>query len=534
MLATLYSAAIYGIDALPVTVEVSVTRGLGYQITGLPDESIKESLSRIAIAIQECGFQMPRTKLLIHLGPANVRKSGSAFDLPIALGILLATGQIEDLGKLSNYIIAGEIGLDARVNPVPGALCMSELSVRRQYKGLICPVQNAREAALIKQADVYPIQHLKNVLSFIQADFSIPAFKADKLPCPGTGTAMDFKNVAGQHRLKRAMEIAAAGGHHMLIRGFPGSGKSLLAKCLPSILPPMTEQEILETTRIRSLMLKDQELHQLITERPFCEIHPTISEAGLIGGTMQALPGQITAAHNGILFMDEFSEFKASVLDALRQPLEERRITVARSKAVIEYPAAFMLVAAMNPCACGYHRHPTIKCRCSKRALWWHYRKISGPILDRFDLCVEADHIEADDIFQDPAVNESSIVIRQRVIMARKRQLIRHARQSDVHCNAQYSHELVQQFCKPDEHAQRFLRGQWEKTGLSMRGLDKTLKVARTIANLAGSEQIELSHIAEALSYRFPIQAMQPNVKSAPAIPLKSAAELPRHIKDLL
>jgi magnesium chelatase family protein len=502
MLAQLHSATITGIEAVPVTIEVSVTRGLGYQVTGLADDSIKESLSRIAIALQHIGFHMPRTKLLVHLAPANLRKSGSAFDLPIALGILLATGQIEDIGKLSRYLIAGKLSLDGKINPVQGALCLSELSAKGNFAGLLCATANAPHAALVKTANIYPVDHLRDVLQFIGSDSSIAKYKATPLRTTQDAPKSDFKNVVGQHRLKRAMEIAAAGGHHLLMRGFPGSGKTLCAKCLPDILPPMSEREMLETIRIQSLVNKHH-LNQLITERPFCEIHPTISEAGLVGGSMYASPGQITAAHNGVLFMDEFSEYASAVLEALRQPLEERKITVARSKAVIEYPAAFMLVAAMNPCACGYHGHPTIKCRCSKRALWWHHRKISGPILDRFDLCVEAEVMEANEIFAPTGKGESSAIIQQRVIKARQRQQQRLQHHSSILCNAQLSHDLLKQYCVLDEYAKRFLQRQWNTQTLSMRALDKSLKVARTIADLAGTKTIELPHIAEALSFRF-------------------------------
>lgn len=500
MLAKINSSAVIGIHALPVTIEVSVTKGLGYQVTGLADESIKESLSRIAIALENAGYTMPRTKLLVHMSPATIRKYGSAYDLPIALGILLATGQINDVGKLNQYCIAGELSLDGSVNSINGALARSELIIRDHLHGLLIPAINAQEASLIPGAKIFPVHHLREAIEFISSDISISPFISTSLITNQLTTGQDFRNVVGQENTKRALEIAAAGGHHTLINGFPGTGKTMLVKCLPSILPPMTGKEIIETTKIHSLNVS--RIQQLIKHRPFREVHHTISTAGLVGGGAQASPGEITYAHNGVLFMDEFTECKTSVLEALRIPLEEKKINIGRSGITIEYPAGFMLVAAMNPCSCGYRHHPVKKCTCSKRALWWHHRKLSGPILDRFDLCVKTEMTEAEELFNPRPGDEASSVIRARVIKAREIQSHRLVGHTKMNCNAQLSHELVQQYCVPDNHAKKFLQRGWERLQFSHRGMDKILKVARTIADLHGNEQIELPDIAEAIHFK--------------------------------
>jgi magnesium chelatase family protein len=501
MIATLHSSMIVGIHAQAVTIEVSVSKGLGCQITGLADESIRESLSRIAIAVEQSGYKMPRGKLLIHLSPAALRKAGSAFDLPIALGVLLATGQITDCSGCGQYTIAGELGLDGSVKRISGALARSELMLRQQYRGLLLPADNAQEAALINGACVLPLVHLKQAASFIESKETIAAISPSPLLTIPVAGGHDFKQVTGQQNVRRALEIAAAGGHNLLISGFPGTGKSMLVKCLPSILPPMTLTEMIETTKIHALSGLRPRM-QLVTSRPCREVHHSVTVAGLIGGGLPATPGEITYAHNGVLFIDEFTECKAAVIEALRQPLEEKKIMIARAGLHIEYPASFMLVAAMNPCGCGYRGHPVKKCSCSKRALWWHHRKLSGPILDRFDLSATSEITAAADVFNPAANAESSAQIRKRVVAARKKQEHRLAGINDMHCNAQLSHELVQAYCPLDEHARRLLQRNWEKLEVSMRGLDKILKVARTIADLDDSASIELPHVAEAIHFR--------------------------------
>lgn len=501
MIAKINSTAVIGLHAYPVTIEVSVTKGIGHQITGLVDESIRESLPRIAIALQQAGYAMPRTKLLIHMSPANIRKSGSSYDLPIALGILLATGQINDKGKLENYNVSGELCLEGTVKRITASLARSELIIRSRMQGLLIPLDNAREAALLPDAKIIPVAHLREAIAFVSSDLAIPYFISTPMQNLLTTAEHDFANVVGQENTKRALEIAAAGGHHVLISGFPGTAKSMLTKCLPSILPSMTNSEIIESSKIQSLQA-NRFISKLTTTRPYREVHHSITCAGLIGGGTQATPGEITYASNGVLFMDEFTEFKTTVLEALRQPLEEKKITVSRSGVSIAYPADFVLVAAMNPCSCGYRHHPVKRCNCSQRALWWHRRKLSGPILDRFDLFTTTDLTDAHDIFNPPNKIESSAVIRTRVINARNIQLKRLAQHSGISNNGQLTHELIQRYCALDEHAKRFLQRSWDRLQLSHRGLDKVLKVARTIADLHGNNQIELKDIAEAVYYK--------------------------------
>jgi magnesium chelatase family protein len=516
MLAKLFGSALYGVDAFRITIEVSVGNGLGCQLTGLPDDAIKESLSRIEVAIKSNGYQMPRTKLVINLAPADVRKSGTAFDLPITLGILLATGQLTDLDKLKDYIIIGEIGLDGSLHPVRGALCMAYQARQDGFKGIVVPLRNAEEASLVQGIDVYGVSHLREVIGFITSDCMLdPTIGKMRRAEPIMQT--DFKDVRGQERVKRALEIAAAGGHNTLLIGPPGIGKSMLAKRLPSILPPMTLRESLETTRIYSVLNHTEPLTGLIQQRPFRSPHHTASDVALVGGGSIPMPGEISLAHNGVLFLDELPEFKRSTIEVIRQPLEDRKVLIARAKMSLEYPATFMLAAAMNPCLCGYFGHPRRACTCSRRALYWYRRRVSGPLLERIDLQVDVDPVPFQELMESNAPCESSSTIRQRVLKARRLQTRRFGQLTDTYCNAQMRDSDIAGYCPLEEHARKFLFRKMDQWQLSARSYTRILKLGRTIADLAGTDQIELSHIAEALSYR-----------ALDRMPLKSPPEKPK------
>jgi magnesium chelatase family protein len=500
MLAKLYGVALYGVDAFRVTVEVSVTNGVGYTITGLPDDGIKESLSRIAIAIQSNGYYMPRTKLVINLAPSDVRKSGAAFDLPIALGILLASEQIIDLGKLQDYILAGEVGLDGKIFPVRGALCMAYQALNENFNGIILPAQNAAEACLVKGIKVFSVNHLREVIDFISSDCAKPFLN----PGPkqkSIFTGPDFKDVKGQQHVKRALEIAAAGGHNALLIGPPGIGKTMLAKRLPSILPPMTTEEALETTKIYSVINNPEPLYGLITERPFRNPHHTSSDIALTGGGSFCVPGEISKAHNGVLFLDELPEFKRTAIEVLRQPLEERKVLIARAQMALSYPASFMLLASMNPCPCGYMNHSFRACTCSKKAIHWYRRKISGPLLERIDLHIEVDPVPLHELMEQPA-GETSALIRKRVIATRNVQSERFKNLDNIHCNSQMPDKDIETFCSMDTKTKNFLFSKMDTLQLSARSYTRILKVARTIADMACSSAIELGHIAEAIHFR--------------------------------
>lgn len=502
MQAKIFSSALHGVDAFRITIEVSVSNGAGYMITGLPDDGIKESLNRLSVAINSNGYFMPRTKLVVNLAPADIRKTGTAFDLPIAIGILLASEQAVDLKKLNDYVVVGELGLDGSVYPVRGALCMAYRALLDGHKGIVLPDANAEEAALIKGIEVYGVRHLKDVMDFLQSDIALQPTKGENIPTATPINSLDFKDVKGQQNAKRAMEIAAAGGHNSLIVGPPGIGKSMIAKRLPSILPPMTLEEALETTRIYSIANNAETLAGLITIRPFRSPHHTISDVALAGGGTVPAPGEISLAHNGVLFLDELPEFKRSVIEVLRQPLEERKLVIARTKMTLEYPASFMLLAAMNPCMCGYLGHPLRPCTCSKRAIYWYRRKISSPLLERIDLHVEAEPVPLFDLLEINVPGESSSTIRERVIKARKIQLQRFKHTKHTHSNAQMPDGFIETFCLIEASAKKFLLKNIDLLQLSPRSYTRILKVARTIADLAGSSLIELVHVAEALHFR--------------------------------
>jgi magnesium chelatase family protein len=503
MLAKLFGSALYGIDAFRITIEVSVSNGLGYHITGLPDEAISESLSRIEVALKSSGFQMPRTKLIINLAPADIRKAGTALDLPIALGILLASNQLNDRGKLKNYIIVGEIGLDGALYPVRGALCMAHQARKDGFKGILLPVENATEAALVDELNVYGFTSLQQVVAFLKKEDTIKETRRNPQTVPSAREdEFDFKHVRGQKGVKRALEIAAAGGHNALLIGPPGIGKTLLAKCLPSIMPPMSDPESLETTRIYSLIKKNEPLTGLIRARPFRSPHHTCSDIALAGGGSFPMPGEISLAHNGILFLDELPEFKRSAIEVLRQPLEDRKVLIARAKLSLEYPSTFLLLAAMNPCLCGYFGHPKRICTCSRRAVNSYRHRISGPILERIDLQVMVDPVPCSEMLgENPAV-ESSATIRARVLKTREIQARRFSGKAPIYCNAQMQDKDIEGYCPLEESARKYLLRTMDLAQLSPRSYTRTIKLARTIADMAAKEIIELDHIAEALHFR--------------------------------
>ncbi len=502
MLAKVNSSALYGIVAFRIIIEVNIGNGTGYFITGQPDDPVKESLSRIDVALKSNGYHMPRTKISINLAPANIRKERTAYDLPIAIGILLASEQEFDLGKLRDFIVIGELGLDGSVYPVRGALCMAYQAKKDGYKGIILPASNAKEAALIKEIEVYGVRHLKEVAEFIRCDCSLRPQKSKmNISLQKSHSSLDFKDVKGQHQVKRGLEIAAAGGHNAIIIGPPGIGKTMLAKRLPSILPPLTFAEALETTRIYSVVNSGEALTGLITERPFRNPHHTSSDISLAGGGSIPIPGEISLAHNGVLFLDELPEFKRSTIEVLRQPLEERKVFIARAKAGIEYPASFQLIASMNPCLCGYFNHPFRICTCSKKAIYWYRRKVSGPLFERIDLHIEAESLSMNDLVElEPG--ESSETIRKRVIIARKIQSKRFEQMQNVHCNAQMPDQCIDSFCRIEPHARKFLLKTIDIQQMSVRSYCRILKVSRTIADLKGYDKIELQHVAEAIHLR--------------------------------